>query len=100
VRELENCIERAVILSQDSVIHSWHLPPSLQSAESTNTAPASTLEAALSRLEKELIVEALKMSAGNMAAASRQLGITERQIGLRVHHYGINWKLYRRQTAD
>jgi Nif-specific regulatory protein len=95
VRELENCIERAVILSADSVIHSYNLPPSLQSAVSTNTEPTTTLEAALSRLEKELIVEALKISDGNMAAAARRLGITERQMGLRVHHYGINWRLYR-----
>jgi Nif-specific regulatory protein len=95
VRELENCIERAVILSSDTVIHSYNLPPSLQSAVSTNTEPTSTLEAALSRLEKELIVEALKIADGNMAAASRQLGISERQMGLRVHHYGINWRLYR-----
>jgi Nif-specific regulatory protein len=95
VRELENCIERAVILSTDMVIHSYNLPPSLQSAVSTNTEPTTTLEAALSRLEKELIVEALKIADGNMAAAARRLGITERQMGLRVHHYGINWRLYR-----
>jgi Nif-specific regulatory protein len=95
VRELENCIERAVILSTDTVIHSYNLPPSLQSAVSTHTEPTTTLKAALSRMEKELIVEALKISGGNMAAAARQLGITERQMGLRVHHYGINWRLYR-----
>jgi Nif-specific regulatory protein len=95
VRELENCIERAVILSTDRVIHSYNLPPSLQSPSSTNTEPTTTLEAALSRLEKELIVEALKINGGNMAAAARQLGITERQMGLRVHHYGINWKSFR-----
>ncbi|GHU97532.1 sigma-54-dependent Fis family transcriptional regulator [Spirochaetia bacterium] len=95
VRELENCIERAVILSTDQVIHSYDLPPSLQSASSTNTEPTTTLEAALSRLEKELIVEALKLSDGNMASAARRLGITERQMGLRVHHYGINRQLYR-----
>ncbi|MDR1100305.1 MAG: sigma 54-interacting transcriptional regulator [Treponema sp.] len=95
VRELENCIERAVILSTDMVIHSYNLPPSLQSAVSTNTEPTTTLEAALSRLEKELIVEALKISDGNMAAAARRLGISERQMGLRVHHYGINWRIFR-----
>jgi Nif-specific regulatory protein len=95
VRELENCIERAVILSTDMVIHSYNLPPSLQSAVSTNTEPTTTLEAALSRLEKELIVEALKITDGNMAAAARRLGISERQMGLRVHHYGINWRIYR-----
>jgi Nif-specific regulatory protein len=95
VRELENCIERAVILSTDMVIHAYNLPPSLQSPTSTKTEPSTTLEAALSRLEKELIVEALKISEGNMAAAARRLGITERRMGLRVHHYGINWRLYR-----
>lgn len=95
VRELENCIERAVILSNDMVIHSYHLPPSLQSAGSTNTGPTTTLSAALSRLEKELIVEALKMSGGNMAQAARHLGITERQMGLRVRQYCLNWKQYR-----
>jgi Nif-specific regulatory protein len=94
-RELENCIERAVILSNDSVIHSYNLPPSLQSAGSTNTEPTTTLEAALSRLEKELIVEALPIGGGTWAAAARRLGITERQMGSRVHHYGINWRLYR-----
>jgi Nif-specific regulatory protein len=77
------------------VIHSYNLPPSLQSAASTNTGPTTTLEAALSRLEKELIVEALKSCGGNMATAAKHLGITERQIGLRVHHYGINWRAYR-----
>ncbi|HRY81899.1 MAG TPA: helix-turn-helix domain-containing protein, partial [Spirochaetia bacterium] len=32
---------------------------------------------------------------GNMAAAARSLGITERQMGLRVRHYAVNWRLYR-----
>ncbi|MDR3192351.1 MAG: sigma 54-interacting transcriptional regulator [Treponema sp.] len=95
VRELENCVERAVILSNDQVIHSYNLPPSLQSAVSTNTEPTTTLDAALSRLEKEMIVESLKIAEGNMAAAARSLGISERQMGLRVHHYGINWRLFR-----
>jgi len=35
------------------------------------------------------------LAGGNMAAASRRLGISERQMGLRVHHYGIRWKSYR-----
>ena len=96
VRELENCIERAVILSKDMVIHSYNLPPSLQSPASTNTELTTTLDAALSRLEKEMITEALKNSEGNMSAAARALGITERQMGLRIHHYGINWRAFRK----
>ncbi|MCF7928357.1 MAG: nif-specific transcriptional activator NifA [Spirochaetales bacterium] len=95
VRELENCIERAVLLSSDDVIHGYHLPPSLQSAESSDTALEGTLEEALDKLERELIVEALKMSRGNMTAAARNLGITERIIGLRVKKYRIDPRNYR-----
>jgi Nif-specific regulatory protein len=95
VRELENCIERAVILTTDMVIHSYHLPPSLQTARSTNTEPGSTLESALSRVEKEMITEALKITEGNMSQAAARLGITERQMGLRLHHYGISWRTFR-----
>ncbi len=90
VRELENCIERAVILSTDNVIHGHHLPPSLQSAESTGTNIHETLEEAVAKLERELILDALKSTRGNMAKAARLLGLTERKIGLRVTKYSIN----------
>jgi Nif-specific regulatory protein len=96
VRELENCIERAVILSNDMVIHSYNLPPSLQSAASTNTEMTTTLDAAISRLEKEMIIEAIKNTEGNMSSAAKILGITERQMGLRIHHYNINRKAFRK----
>lgn len=96
VRELENAIERAVILSSDGVIHAYHLPPSLQSAESTGTGPASTLDAALARLERELLVEALKIEGGNAAAAARSLGVSERRMGLALKRYGIDWRRFRR----
>ncbi len=95
VRELENAIERAVILSSDGVIHSYNLPPSLQSAESTGTGPASTLDASLARLERELLVEALKIEKGNTAAAARRLGISERRMGLALRRYGIDWRRFR-----
>lgn len=95
VRELENCIERAVILSTDGVIHSYHLPPSLQSAESSHTEFKGTLQETLDRLEKELIEDALKTHRGNMAKAAKMLGITERIMGLRVKKYNIDTKMYK-----
>lgn len=95
VRELENCIERAVLLSTDEVIHSHHLPPSLQSAESTNTRLHTTLQEALDNLERELILDALKSTKGNMAKAAKLLGITERIMGLRVQKHRIDPRVYR-----
>jgi Nif-specific regulatory protein len=95
VRELENCIERAVLLSVDGVIHSHHLPPSLQSAESTNTQIRGTLQDSLENLERELLMDALKSTKGNMAKAARMLDITERIMGLRIKKYGIEPKHFR-----
>ena len=95
VRELENCIERAVLLTNDDVIHGHHLPPTLQTAEASGTAHVGTLQAELDRLERELILDALKSSRGNMAKAARDLGMTERIMGLRVAKYGIDLKRFR-----
>jgi Nif-specific regulatory protein len=90
VRELENCIERAVLLSTDDVIHGHHLPPTLQTAESSGTGFKGTLKDTLERVEKEIILEALKSSRGNRARASRSLGISERIMGLRIQQFGID----------
>ncbi|MCK4542970.1 MAG: sigma 54-interacting transcriptional regulator, partial [Spirochaetales bacterium] len=95
VRELENCIERAVLLSRDGVIHGYHLPPSLQSAESTNTGLHSSLQEAIDNLEKELILDVLKSSKGNIAKSARFLGISERIMGLRVKKYNVDYRHFR-----
>jgi len=88
VRELENAIERAVLLADGDVIHARLLPPSLQMAR-LDDKRSGPLRTQLQALEKELIIDALKANKGNRAAAARQLGITERIMGLRVEKYGL-----------
>jgi len=95
VRELENCIERAVLLSRDGVIHGHHLPPTLQTAEASGTGHKGGLRESLDNLERELLLDALKSSRGNMAKAARELGITERVMGLRVKKHGIDCRRFR-----
>lgn len=95
VRELQNCIERAVLLCEDGVIRSHHLPPTLQSCSSSNTRIHGRLRERLDSLEKEMIVEALKETHGNMAKASRILGLTERAMGLRLNRFGLDFKTFR-----
>jgi len=96
VRELENCIERAVLLSPGTSIEAHHLPPTLQKKDPSEKGSAGTLDSAVSALEYEMIVAELKAFEGNMARAARKLGLTERQIGLRVKRYGIDFKRFRR----
>ncbi len=95
VRELENCIERAALLSADGVIHGHQLPPSLQTAEASDTAVKGSLQAALDGLEREMLLDALKSSRGNKARAARMLGMTERLMGIRVKKLGVDPKRFR-----
>lgn len=92
VRELENCIERAVILSTDGTIHSYHLPPGLQRERSGQLVQGKTLTGIMEAVEREILVEELKKTGGNMARAAENLGITERMMGLRVAKYGLRNK--------
>jgi Nif-specific regulatory protein len=95
IRELENCIERACIMSTDGVLRSQNLPPTLQTALSTGTETTGTLGAILDRVEKQMIVETLLLKRGNMAKAAEHLGITERIMGLRIKKYKIETKRFR-----
>jgi Nif-specific regulatory protein len=95
VRELENSIERAVLLCTDRVIHSHHLPPTLQTGEQSGTVPSLSFEGAIQNYERELIIDALKNSGGNMAEAARLLKTTERVISYSVKKHRVNPKSYR-----
>lgn len=93
IRELENCIERACILSTDNVIHSYNLPPSLQTADSTNTIAKGGMMYTVEQVEKQLIREALTTTKGNIVKAAENLKITERMMGTRLKKYNIDaWR--------
>jgi len=53
------------------------------------------LPTTLARVEREMIVIALRASRGNKARAARALGISERMMGLRVKKYEINPRQFR-----
>ncbi len=95
VRELENCIERAVLLCEEGVIHSYHLPPTVQTAEESGTLPGRSLEDAVANLEREMIIDALKTSRGNMAKAAQIIETTERKFAYKAEKYRVDYKLYR-----
>ena len=95
VRELENCMERAVLLCDDQVVHGYHLPPTLQTAEDTGTIQSRSLKDAVEKFEKELLIDALKSTRGNMRKAAGLLETTERIFGYKVRSYAIDAKQYR-----
>ncbi len=98
IRELENCIERACILSTDDVLRAHNLPPTLQTADSSETITTGRLDTIVGNFEKQIITEVLTSTKGNMAKAAESLGVSERIMGLRVKKYDIDiarFKLHR-----
>jgi len=94
VRELENCIERAVILCNEGAIHSYHLPSTLQTGNKSRTLPLS-LDKAVAHLEKEILMDSLKNTGGNIKNAAKLIGITIRKFSYKATKYDINYKHYR-----
>ncbi len=75
IRELQHTIEKAVILSETSVLKPQDLylkPP----VSMTGTTPFTTIE----EMEKQMIQQALDKNNGNFTAAAEQLGITRQTL--------------------
>lgn len=94
VRELENCMERAVLTASDDCVHSYNLPPSLQTSLSTGSVISAEMKSApldvmMNNYERELITEAIKRHNGNLSAAGRELGVSPRMMNYRMNKLGI-----------
>jgi Nif-specific regulatory protein len=94
VRELSNAIERAVVLCDGGVVHAHHLPPTLQTAESSGTAANQSLDEIVEAVEKDALQDALKQARGNRALAARLLRTTRRIFNYKVRNYGIDWRRF------
>lgn len=100
VRELENCMERAVIIAASASVEPSDLPPTLQTPQSTNTSKLRDdgdvdFEKMVSNFEREIIVEVLAANGGNAAAAARQLSVTRRILNYKISKLGITPKVFK-----
>jgi Nif-specific regulatory protein len=89
VRELENAVERAVVACEGSLIEERHLPRTIATSASPAPERPTTLGAAVEQLERQMIVEALGASNGNLARAARALGTTERVFRYKMTKYQV-----------
>lgn len=93
IRELENIVQRAVILSRDDLITTNELPQVVKEfkKESDLQKPPtiSSLPEQVEKLEKELIFEALRLSNGNQSKAAEMLNISERNLRYRLKKWGV-----------
>ena len=92
VRELENVIERAVVLCRSEAITLNDLPNVVKGFKAENEIPqiqSGNLIDQVEELEKKLIFDALSNANGNQSQAGRMLGLTERNLRYKMQKYGI-----------
>jgi DNA-binding NtrC family response regulator len=88
VRELENLIERAVVLTRDEVIGSGDLPLTVQDSEAADEQ-GTNLTVTVEALERRMIRDALARSDDVQTRAAELLGISERALRYKLIKYGF-----------
>ncbi len=85
IRELQHAVERAVILSEDKILHFNDF--TTDSKNIPQTASNDTLN--LDEIEKRYILKAIQKNNGNITHAARDLGITRTALYRRLEKYGL-----------
>jgi DNA-binding NtrC family response regulator len=93
VRELENLIERAVVLCREEIITTQDLPFHLKEEKSEKLWESSkkekTLPESLEEIERDSILKALHQHQGVQTKAAESLGISERVLRYKMKKYRI-----------
>lgn len=91
VRELENIIERAVVISRGTLITVEDLPFRGKgiAASGTEESAETTLRKAIDGLERNMIREALQIKDGNQTRAAQVLGISERMLRYKLKKHRL-----------
>jgi DNA-binding NtrC family response regulator len=98
VRELVNVVERAVVLTKNTVIQVQDLPDALRTEEfhpdfaGRLASGASSLKAALASPEKQLILDALEAHGWNRQETADFLGINRTTLYKKMKKYGVSFE--------
>ena len=93
VRQLENAVQRALVVCRGRVVHREHLPPEIL-AETALTAPSSPAAPRASRAtveaaEVQVLLRALEKAGGNVGRAAELLGVHRTTLWRRLKRHGL-----------
>jgi two-component system NtrC family response regulator len=94
VRELENRVQRAVILAQDTFLR-----PEDLDLEGERRQSSRTLQDARETAERETLVEALTRNAGNITRAAKDIDVSRPTLHDLLRKHGIDATRFRRPGA-
>ena len=96
VREIENIIERAVVLCRGNALTLQDLPLNLRESKAEiprgELREGTSLPETLENLERQLVLRALERSGGIQTRAAEELGINERVLRYKMKKYKISEK--------
>jgi two-component system NtrC family response regulator len=96
VRELENIIERSIVLTRRETITVNDLPFQVRdAADEAKLHPGvegTPLNVRLSQIERDLITQALEKHRGVQTRAAQSLGLSERVLRYKIRKYGLSSK--------
>lgn len=89
IRELENVIERCVVITTSKTINDKDLPEYISNSDNEEDNIQSKLNDAVDVAEKDIIIKSLKECNGNRTKASQVLGISRRSLHRKISKYNI-----------
>jgi DNA-binding NtrC family response regulator len=90
IRELENVIERCVVITRGESIDCIDLPADFQQNKNEgHIASVDKLDSVLDSAEKDIIIKSLRECNGNRTKASEVLGISRRSLHRKIIKYNI-----------
>ncbi|HEY3066872.1 MAG TPA: sigma 54-interacting transcriptional regulator [Methylomirabilota bacterium] len=103
LRELENIVERAVVLASERTIEARHLPLHVQEATTLEISVDEGLlrakERVIREFERQAVLRFLKETGGNISRAAKMAKITRRNFHRLLLRYSINPRSSRSGTA-
>jgi transcriptional regulator with GAF, ATPase, and Fis domain len=104
LRELENIIERAVVLSSSQQVDVAHLPNYLQESGpigvTTQEGFLQAKERVVAMFEREAVARFLAEARGNISMAAQRAGITRRNFHRLLSKYSINTKKFKDESKS
>jgi transcriptional regulator with GAF, ATPase, and Fis domain len=106
IRELQNTIESAAVMCDSGNIELHHLPEYISGGlaghiiEASTESSSSSIDDTLRRIEKSMVVEALRKTGGVQVKAAELLGINQRSLWHRVKKHHIDAGLFKSTIND
>lgn len=88
IRELRNCVESAIVMSEDDMLHFDDLPAKVRAGESEGFIHIP-YGSNMANAEKQIIYETLKREENNKKRVADILGIGRRTLYRKMEEYGI-----------